>query len=124
MNALTSAPVTEQGYSTIDLTLCRSSGKAYLAVNNIEISTDGRIKTTKERQVGHPIMIDIALADNLIRQCAMGGELQPPPTPAATPRELEQAVSQLETGDFEGALKCAAPYLAAQDAHLCRMRCT
>jgi hypothetical protein len=119
LDILTSAAATESGFSTIKLTLCRPSGKAFVTVDNTAISMDGRNESKKNRTVICDLKIDIALADDLIRQCAMGGALQPPPAAESNPPELQNAIDHLEAGNYEDALTSAAPYLTADEAHLC-----
>jgi hypothetical protein len=116
---LVSAEPTNAGFSSIELTLCRPSDKAFLNVTNVEISRKDRIETKKERILVTALVIDLALADDLMQQCAMGGPLRVPATADSNPLELLPAIDQLEAGNFEDSLKSAAPYLTAADAQLC-----
>jgi hypothetical protein len=120
LEMLTSTAATEEGFSTIELTLCRPSGQAYLTVTNTVTPTDGTRKSEKEHNVQSFLTIDLALADDLLRQSAMGGSLQPPPIPETTPPELQKAVNHLESGEYADVVACAAQYLTSRESHLCK----
>jgi tetratricopeptide (TPR) repeat protein len=120
LDTLTSFPATAQGFSTLNMILCRPSGKAFLTVNNTEISVKAGTETKRNKIVVSQLSIGIDLADDLIRQCATGGNLQPTTATEANPPELQLAIEHLEAGNYDDALSCAAPYLAADQTHLCK----
>ncbi len=120
LDMLVSAEMSDAGFSSIALTLCRPSGKAFLSVTNVEPLKKERSATNKETTLVTDLVIDLGLADDLMRQCAMGGSLQVPSAADSNPVELEPAIDQLEAGKFDDALKGAAPYLTADDARLCK----
>lgn len=93
LDTLTSFPGTEQGFSTIAVTICRPSDRAFLTVRNIEISVKDGAKKVKDNIVIEDLAIDVALADDLIRQCATGGNLQPTPATEIDSPELQPAIA-------------------------------
>jgi hypothetical protein len=120
LDTLTSFPPTGEGFSTIELVLCRASGKAFISVNNTEIPSKNETKTKRPRTLICELSIDLVLADDLIRQGASGGNLQVAPPAQPDAPELRPAIDHLEAGNYEDALSCAAPYLLADQANLCR----
>lgn len=114
LDSLTGFPANEQGFSSIELTLCRPSEKAFVTIHNTASSTEGKLKRERNRLVISDVSISIALADDLIRQCATGGTLKP--SADINPPELKLALNHLEAGNYDAALISAAPYLAAEDA--------
>lgn len=120
LDTLTSFPSTEQGCSTIVVTICRPSDKAFLTVRNIEIATKDGTKKAKDSVVIENLSIDVALADDLVRQCAEGGNLLPTPVVDVDPPELQPAIAHLEAGDFGAVLTSVAPYLQSDQELLCK----
>lgn len=118
LDSLTAFPATDDGFSTLQLTLCRQSEKGFISVTNTAISMEGKIKREKNRVVISEVSIRIALADDLIRQCASGGPLQQTISADINPPELQFALDHLEAGEYDAALAGAASYLGADDAHL------
>lgn len=118
LDTLTSFPSTEQGCSTIAVTICRPSEKAFLTVRNIEIAMKDGTKKAKDSVVIENLSIDVALADDLVRQCAKGGNLLPTPVADVDPPELEPAIAHLEAGDFCAVLMSVAPHLKSDQERL------
>lgn len=118
LDSLTAFPATEEGFSSLQLTLCRQSETGFVSVTNTAISKEGKFKREQSHTVISQVSVSIDLADDLIRQCATGGPLQQPPSADINPPELQLALNHLETGDYDAALAGAATYLGADDAHL------
>lgn len=120
LDTLTSFPSTEQGFSTIEVTICRPSGQAFLTVRNVEIATKEGTKKAKESVAIENLSIDISLADDLVRQCAAGGSLQPTPTAEMDPPELQPAIDHLEAGHYADVLTSVAPFLESDQERVCK----
>jgi hypothetical protein len=111
LDSLTSFPSTEQGFSTIAVTICRPSKQAFVTVKNIAIAVKDGVKKEKESIVIENLSIKIDLADDLIRQSATGGNLRSAPAVEDDLPELQPAIDNLEAGNYADVLTSVAPYL-------------